>query len=259
MSDLRPESLSASLRRLMTRRALMISAAAGSISIALGRSVAGHDDDHDDDSDRDDDVRPSGEVPAGSTEVIIDDDDADAFQPGMVTIDLGQSVTWVNLDDDPHTATGAGFDTGIMQPGDLGTVTFDEPGSFPYSCQIHPEMTGTVVVRDEAGNVPRTSDADATPTASPQASPAVGANDNASVDIANVAFDPEALSISVGTTVIWTNREAIPHTVTADDGSFDSGTLNQGETFEFTFDTVGTFDYVCAIHPSMQGSVVVTG
>src|SRR5690606_19614161 len=130
----------------------------GLISLAAAQPVVGHDDDHHDDDDDDhdddsgqgrgrgrsggdDDVHPLGTVPAGSIEVRIDDDDADGFEPGTVSIDAGQSVTWVNVDDDPHTATGAGFDTGIMQPGEQATVTFDKAGTFPYSCQIHPIMT----------------------------------------------------------------------------------------------------------------------
>jgi plastocyanin len=257
--------------------------AAGGVTIAslIAPGVLGHDDhekddrddrdkdddlddhdDHDDDgSDRhDDDIRPSGDVPAGSTQVIIDDDDADAFQPGTVTIDVGQSVTWVNLDDDPHTATGAGFDTGTMQPGNLATVTFDEPGSFPYSCQFHPEMVGQVDVRDESGTVPAAGGGNAasTPSASPQASPATGSGKSESVAITNLAFDPASLTISVGTTVTWTNHEAIPHTATADDGSFDSGMMNEGDTFEFTFGSPGTFGYSCAIHPNMTATIDVT-
>lgn len=85
-----------------------------------------------------------------------------------------------------------------------------------------------------------------------------GPGAEATVTIANIAFDPAQLEIAAGTTVTWTNREAIPHTVTASDATFDSGTLDEGGTFQHTFDTAGTFDYACAIHPGMTASVTVT-
>ncbi len=72
------------------------------------------------------------------------------------------------------------------------------------------------------------------------------------------AFDPTTLQIAAGTTVTWTNEGSRPHTVTAGDGSFDSGRLDPGEQFTHTFDEVGTFDYHCGFHPEMQASVNVT-
>lgn len=269
-----PDSPAPSLRPALTRRRLLFSTGAGIASLVIASSVAGHDDEHDDDDrdhddhghddddrnrDRGDDVRPSGTVPAGSTEVRIDDDDADGFEPGTITIDLGGSVTWVNVDDDPHTATGAGFDTGRIEPGSQATVTFDEPGSFPYSCQFHPIMTGVVMVRDESGQVP-TRDA-ASPQASPDATPqgrAAATGDEVSVSIANMVFDPSELRIASGTTVIWTNKEAIPHTVTSSEGTLASDTLQQNDTFRHTFDATGSVDYFCAIHPNMKGTITVT-
>jgi plastocyanin len=216
-----------------------------------------HDSSHDS-SDDDGKVAPSGDVPAGSAEVRIVDDDENAFQPGTITVDLGQSVTWVNLDDDSHTASGAAFDTGNIDPGDLVTLTFDEPGTFPYSCQYHPGMVGTVEVRDATGTVParQTASPEASPKASPQASPQAGALTE--IAIQDFAFDPPEVEIHVGATVRWTNRDASPHTATSSSDEFDSGTLDEGDTFEFSFDNAGTIDYVCAFHPTMQGRIVVT-
>jgi plastocyanin len=79
------------------------------------------------------------------------------------------------------------------------------------------------------------------------------------VDIADFAFSPQVLEIPVGTTVTWTNSDTSQHTATANDGSFDSGILAQGASFSFTFDTPGTFDYICSLHPNMTGQIVVTG
>jgi len=81
---------------------------------------------------------------------------------------------------------------------------------------------------------------------------------SAAVSISNFAFDPGVLEIAAGTTVTWTNNDGANHTVTADDGSFDSGSFGSGATFSFTFDTPGTFTYHCDIHSNMTGSVVVT-
>jgi predicted lipoprotein with Yx(FWY)xxD motif len=92
-----------------------------------------------------------------------------------------------------------------------------------------------------------------TPVASPMASPATGA----AVTIQGFAFDPPQLSVAVGTTVTWTNRDSVAHTVTGDQGEFDSGHLDPGKTFSFTFSQPGTFAYHCTIHPQMKATIVV--
>lgn len=78
------------------------------------------------------------------------------------------------------------------------------------------------------------------------------------VTIDGFAFAPVTLTVPVGTTVTWTNRDEEPHTVAASDGSFHSSGMGTGATFTHTFSTAGTFDYVCSIHPMMRGTVVVT-
>ena len=75
------------------------------------------------------------------------------------------------------------------------------------------------------------------------------------VAIAAFAFVPSEVRVSVGTTVTWRNNDPTPHTVTG--GSFNTGQLEPGTTSALTFDTAGTFDYFCAIHPSMKGRVTV--
>jgi amicyanin len=79
------------------------------------------------------------------------------------------------------------------------------------------------------------------------------------VTIRNFAFDPAKLTISVGQTVTWTNEDAVPHTATATSPAkaFDSGNLNQGQRYSFTFDKAGTYDYICIYHPYMKGTIVV--
>jgi predicted lipoprotein with Yx(FWY)xxD motif/plastocyanin len=89
---------------------------------------------------------------------------------------------------------------------------------------------------------------------------------NPTVSMKNTAFNPNTLTIRVGTTVTWSNDETspIPHTVTSGSpnalsGMFDSGDLNPGQTFQFTFNAPGTFQYFCRIHgAAMTGTVTVT-
>ena len=76
------------------------------------------------------------------------------------------------------------------------------------------------------------------------------------IDITNFAFVPATVTISKGTTVVWTERDSgISHTVTGD--GFDSGPLSQGDTFSQTFNDAGTFNYHCSIHPTMTGTIIV--
>ena len=74
------------------------------------------------------------------------------------------------------------------------------------------------------------------------------------------SYSPNPVTIARGATVTWTNNDTIPHTVTArpDATLFDSGSLAAGATYTHTFDTAGSFDYFCTIHPGMTGTVVVS-
>ena len=89
--------------------------------------------------------------------------------------------------------------------------------------------------------------------------PAVSAQDDMTVSIQDFSFNPGQITVAPGTTVTWTNGGPSPHTTTADDGTWDSGTLQQGEDFSFTFDEPGTYTYHCSIHPDMTASIKVSG
>ena len=84
-----------------------------------------------------------------------------------------------------------------------------------------------------------------------------GAVSTNSVDIRDLAFNPTPITVTVGTTVTWTNNDTVDHTVTSTSGptSFDSGVIRPGETFSFTFTEAGTYDYHCTLHSSMRGQV----
>ena len=89
------------------------------------------------------------------------------------------------------------------------------------------------------------------------ANPQQAAPATAEVKIDNFSFGPGTLTVPVGTTVTWTNRDDIPHTVVSTEGSFKSKVLDTDEKFSFTFTKSGTYPYFCSIHPKMTGKVVV--
>ena len=95
---------------------------------------------------------------------------------------------------------------------------------------------------------------EATTTSAPASG---GGTGGTQVVMKGTAFDPNTVTIKVGESVTWTNEDSFNHTVTADNGEFESGDLAKGGTFSFTFDKAGTYPYHCGIHPSMTGTVVV--
>jgi plastocyanin len=82
-------------------------------------------------------------------------------------------------------------------------------------------------------------------------------SDTTEVKIDNFSFGPGTLTVPVGTTVTWTNRDDIPHTAVSTDGAFKSKVMDTDEKFSYTFTKAGTFPYFCSIHPKMTGKVVV--
>jgi plastocyanin len=90
-----------------------------------------------------------------------------------------------------------------------------------------------------------------------QTVPAAPTSEPNSVAIDNFSFTPRTLTVSVGTTVKWTNRDDVPHAVTSDDKKFKSRALDTDEGFSYTFSAPGTYGYYCSIHPHMRGTVVV--
>jgi|SRR5271157_750107 len=90
-------------------------------------------------------------------------------------------------------------------------------------------------------------------TASAQEKPA----STAEVKIDNFSFGPAAITVSVGTTVTWINRDDIPHTVVSTEKVFKSKVLDTDEKFSYTFTKPGEYPYFCSIHPKMTGKVIV--
>jgi plastocyanin len=93
-------------------------------------------------------------------------------------------------------------------------------------------------------------------------SPSVTASDQpsaaaAEVKIDNFVFGPQTITVPVGSTVTWTNKDDIPHTTVSTDGVFKSKVMDTDEQFSFKFTKAGTYAYFCSVHPKMTGKVVV--
>ncbi len=78
------------------------------------------------------------------------------------------------------------------------------------------------------------------------------------IAIENFAYSPETITIKKGTTITWTNKDSVGHTVTGEDGGPDSDSLAQGESYSYTFNEAGSFSYFCKPHPNMKATVIVT-
>jgi plastocyanin len=89
--------------------------------------------------------------------------------------------------------------------------------------------------------------------------PSAGAQQNQTVYIQDFYFSPASITVEPGTTVTWVNQGNAPHTATHTGGAFDSGTLQPGQSYSYTFNRAGTYAYYCQIHPYMTGTVVVGG
>jgi plastocyanin len=104
------------------------------------------------------------------------------------------------------------------------------------------ESTGDATSTEASGNGP---------------APSGEAERSAKVEIVEYTYGPDPVTVQVGGKVIWLNQDTAPHTATADDGSFDTGTLERGKLKSETFKQAGTFTYFCEIHPQMHGTVEV--
>ena len=154
--------------------------------------------------------------------------------------------------DEPLTATGTVFpmvhlDTdsnGIYEFGSVDGV--DGPGV---------DASGAVAVGPVMIMIAGTEASEESTGGSGDAAPAPGDN---TITIADFAFSG-VTEVPVGTTVVVRNDDGVSHTWTAEDGTFDSGSIGSGDTFEFTFTEPGEFAYFCNFHPSMTGTITVTG
>ena len=127
-----------------------------------------------------------------------------------------------------------------------------------------PTETATEAPTEEPTEVP-TEEPTAEPTEVPTEEPTAEMTPAPAetVTIVDSAFQPAELTVPVGTTITWVHEGRLTHTVTADDGSFNSGNLGNGDTFSFTFSEAGSYPYYCRFHGSpggigMTGTITVT-
>ncbi|HEY8691925.1 MAG TPA: hypothetical protein VIR57_04210, partial [Chloroflexota bacterium] len=199
---------------------------------------------------------PAGS-PQGSATVTISDK---GMSPASVTVALGGSVTWTNQSSSMvHTATTTGgpvpFDTGGLGPGQSGSLSFVQPGTYTYNSAIdcvnnsNPPGFGcgpyAVIVSSTPG-------APAPIAGSTSAAPLpVVSNTNVTIDDAN-GFTPNTLTIRAGQTVTWTDTGNNVHTASSNQGytpSFDSGGMSKGQKFSQQFTTSGTYGYHSQTEP----------
>jgi plastocyanin len=131
----------------------------------------------------------------------------------------------------------------------------------PISTRALAALSLAIVLAVAACSSPSTPGTSVSAAGSPAASASGGASGGAAaasaVTIQGFSFGPASLTVPVGATVTWTNKDPAEHTVTADDGSFESQKLPTGQTFSQTFAKAGTFSYHCTIHPTMTASITV--
>ena len=175
--------------------------------------------------------------------------EAKAIRPGTVTLVIRNRGTMVHGleleidrrgDDDDDKLKAESIE---LRPGQVTRLTLTlPPGVYDTECSVggHKSrgMSGVLEVRDDAPLV----------AVRPATAPST-------VSIAGFAYKPATLKTTVGTTVTWRNDDAAPHTVTGK--GLSSPQLGKGATFRQRFARAGTFAYLCAIHPSMRGKVVV--
>ena len=102
-----------------------------------------------------------------------------------------------------------------------------------------------------------TETADETESTESEAAPSGEASKSEKVDIVEFTYQPDPVVVQAGGKVIWQNQDTAPHTATADDDSWDTGTIEKGKIGSETFKEPGTFTYFCEIHPTMHGTVEV--
>jgi len=201
-----------------------------------------------------------GEMPAGAQihSISILEGSAEQgnldYDPDESHVQQGYIVEWTNNDSFAHTVTssldfGETFDSGLLSSGEkfLLDTTDLSLGEYEYLCIVHPWMIAYLVVEEIR-------EIQTTVVSIPQ-----GAGFQ---QPGQVYYDSNLVTVVIGNTVSWVNDDDQVHTVTSGtptggpDGLFDSGLISSGGSFHQTYDTVGTFDYYCIVHPWMQGTVI---
>jgi plastocyanin len=179
--------------------------------------------------------------------------EAESIRPGSTTFVItnrgtvphGFEIEREDVEDDASKV-----ETRFLEPGETVEVELDlDEGVYKLECNVegHDDMGMEMLleVRKDA------------PLAKAKKSSAKKAKTGVAIE--GFAFSPATVEVAVGQEVTWENHDPAEHTVTQEDGGFDSGTMAQGAAFKTTFDAPGEYRYICALHPGMKGTVVVTG
>ena len=177
---------------------------------------------------------------------------ARALASGMLVLAAICAVPAVSAAQDP----GMPADTSTTTPADpLGTTTApDAPAAGPSAGGLSPPSDGSGAREPAGGGSP------GVPPAAPAAvAPRSAAHESASssVTIVDFSFSPSSVTIHTGDAITWRNTGQAPHNATANDGSFKTPDLNNGQSASHTFNSAGTFSYICTIHPNMKGTIRV--
>lgn len=138
---------------------------------------------------------------------------------------------------------------GLVACGGSGSDSTSEPA--PSAAE---EVEGA---GEEAGEAAEEAGEEGTEEAESEPAPSGEAAKAEKVQIVEFSYEPDPVVVQVGGKVTWQNEDTAPHTATADDGSFDTGTIEKGKLGSATFKEPGTFTYHCEIHPTMHGTVEV--
>lgn len=178
-----------------------------------------------------------------------------SLSPRSLTVVPGTTVTWRNADSERHrirtTSAPVELDSNDLESGESWSFTFRTAGTYRYvdhRDEDDPAYWGTVTVSSSASSPGGTG-------GGPGGTPS--APESGTVRMSGRAFSPASISVRAGGTITFANDDDRAHTVTARDGSFDSGVLGAGGRWSRTFRAAGTFRYLCAIHPDMTGTVTV--
>jgi plastocyanin len=185
---------------------------------------------------------------------------------GTLVLALSCAIPAISAAQDAGTTTDATTTTTATTP--ESTPPPVEPGDGSAG-QDNPQDEGNSKDRGGASDTDKGDGSQSTPPAPAQPQPAVTTDAaaasapkahksaSASVTMGDLFFSPTSVTIAVGDTVTWRNTGDAPHNATADDGSFSTPTINNGQSASHTFSQAGTFSYTCTIHPQMKGTVRV--
>lgn len=177
------------------------------------------------------------------------------YDPDVANIPQGHIIEWTNNDELAHTVTssldsGDTFDSGLFNAGETFQLDTSELalGEYEYICIVHPWMVATIIIEEPQ---------------EPVITEVIMPSGAGVQQIGQIYYDPQDISVSIGTTLQWINEDETIHTVTSGGvesgptGIFDSSIIDAGNSFTHTFDSAGMFDYYCIVHPWMIGSVTV--